>query len=326
MAYLELIDIEKKYGDFSLSLSLSADEGEFVSLIGPSGSGKSTLLSLIAGLEMPDSGRIMLAGEDITGKRIQERNIGMVFQDFTLFPSMDVGRNIQFGMKERNRKKRRDLEEKLLALVGLEGYGRRDVTSLSGGEAQRVQLARAIASEPSVLLLDEPLSALDAPMRKHLRAVIRSIHDSLGITMIYVTHDTEEAFAISDTIAIIHEGTTAGKKTAESLYRNPDSLFTAFFTGEGTALPAHLVYENTEGYVFFRPENAVIAEENLDESLYPMHLVLKGAEIISCEFTGSGYLLGLQYKGYPILSESATKPRRKTVSVMILKESVLNLA
>lgn len=326
MAYLELIDIEKKYGDFSLSLSLSADEGEFVSLIGPSGSGKSTLLSLIAGLEMPDSGRIMLAGEDITGKRIQERNIGMVFQDFTLFPSMDVGRNIQFGMKERNRKKRRDLEEKLLALVGLEGYGRRDVTSLSGGEAQRVQLARAIASEPSVLLLDEPLSALDAPMRKHLRAVIRSIHDSLGITMIYVTHDTEEAFAISDTIAIIHEGTTAGKKTAESLYRNPDSLFTAFFTGEGTAIPASAVLgEGVEGTLFFRPENVSLTEQPLDPDEYPNHIIFNGAEIISAEFTGEAYMLGLDWQGCQILARTTVKPRRRKASAMVLKAAALML-
>ena len=325
MPYLEIRNLEKKYKNFTLSASFGVEEGEFLCIIGPSGSGKSTLLSIIAGLEKPDKGTITINGKDITGERIQDRGIGMVFQDYTLFPSMNVEKNIQFGMKEK-KSERKKTSDALLSLVGLEGYGKRSVSSLSGGEAQRVQLARAIAAKPQILLLDEPLSALDAPLRKSLRASIRAIHDATGITMLYVTHDREEAFSVSDTIMIMHDGKSVAMGTAEELYRHPGDLFTAFFTGEGTALPAHLVYENTEGYVFFRPENAVIAEENLDESLYPMHLVLKGAEIISCEFTGSGYLLGLQYKGYPILSESATKPRRKTVSVMILKESVLNLA
>ena len=324
MPYLEIRKLEKKYKDFTLSASFGVDEGEFLWVIGPSGSGKSTLLSLIAGLDKPDGGTVTIDGKDITKMKIQERGIGMVFQDFTLFPSMNVEKNIQFGMTEKKAEKKK-ISDALLSLVGLEGYAKRSVSSLSGGEAQRVQLARAIAAKPKILLLDEPLSALDAPLRKSIRSSIRAIHDALGITMIYVTHDREEAFSISDSILIMHDGKTVAMGTAEELYRNPKDLFTAFFTGEGTALPAHLVFENMEGSVFFRPENAVISEESISAKMYPMHVVFPDAEIISCEFCGSDYILGLEYQGYPLLCQSTTKPRRKTVSVMILKESILNL-
>lgn len=325
MPYLEIRKLEKKYKDFTLSASFGVDEGEFLCIIGPSGSGKSTLLSLIAGLDKIDGGTITLDGKDITGEKIQRRGIGMVFQDFTLFPSMNVERNIQFGMKEK-KAERKKISDALLKLVGLEGYARRSVSSLSGGEAQRVQLARAIAAKPRILLLDEPLSALDAPLRKSIRSSIRAIHDTLGITMLYVTHDREEAFSISDSILIMHEGKTVAMGTAEELYRHPADLFTAFFTGEGTSLPAHLVFENSDGSIFFRPENAVISEENINPAMYPMHVIFNDAEILSCEFCGSAYMLGLQYQGYPILCQSTTKPRKKTVSVMILRESILSLS
>lgn len=324
MSYLEVRNVEKKYKDFTLSASFGIDEGEFLCIIGPSGSGKSTLLSLIAGLDKPDKGTITLEGKDITKERIQDRGIGMVFQDFTLFPSMNVEKNIQFGMKA-PKAERKKLTESLLELVGLGGYGKRSVTSLSGGEAQRVQLARALAAEPRILLLDEPLSALDAPLRKSIRSSIRAIHDTLGITMLYVTHDREEAFSISDSIMIMHDGKTVALGSAEELYRHPTDLFTAFFTGEGTALPASLIFENGTGAVFFRPENAIISEEPINPDMYPMYIILSDAEILSCEFTGSSYMLGLQYQGHPLLSQSATKPRKKTVSVMILKESLLLL-
>lgn len=317
MAFLEISDLKKKYRDFSLSISLEVEEGELVSLIGPSGSGKSTLLSIIAGILSPDSGRILLSGEDITKKRIQDRGIGMVFQDIALFPSMNVMKNIQAGMKEKDRKKRDDLADKLLELIGLSGYGQRSVSSLSGGEAQRIALARSIAAEPRILLLDEPLSSLDAPLRKHLRAAIRSIHDSLGITMLYVTHDREEAFAISDRIAIMHDGNVEAYGTAEELYRKPSSMFTAFFTGEGTAIPLSMVSEGEEGTLFFRPENAMIIEGC---QIMPQHILLEDAEIISAEFTGDGYTLGLSWNGYQILARSIAKPRKREVSIAIPRE------
>ena len=325
MPFFEVHKLEKRYRDFTLSVSFSIEEGEFLTVIGPSGSGKSTLLSLIAGIESPDSGTITIGGKDITKERIQDRGIAMVFQDFSLFPSMNTERNIRFGMKEKDGKKQKELADKLLELVGLAGYGRRSVSSLSGGEAQRVALARAIAAEPRMLLFDEPLSALDPPMRKHLRSVIRSIHDSLGLTVIYVTHDTEEAFAISDSILVMNGGRSVTMKSAEELYRRPCDLFTAFFTGEGTAIPAHLIYENTEGSLFFRPEDATISEEALDPDAYPMHIILNDAKVVSADFAGAHYMLGLEYQGYPLLVETSVKPRKATVAVMILRQSVLNL-
>ena len=322
MAFLEIKGLEKKYKDFTLSLSMAIEEGEFISLIGPSGSGKSTLLSVIAGILPPDRGEILLSGDDITGRRIQDRGIGMVFQDMALFPSMNVKKNIQAGMKEKDRKKRNELAGKLLELVGLPGYGKRSISSLSGGEAQRVALARSIAAEPRILLLDEPLSSLDAPLRKHLRAAIRMIHDSLGITMLYVTHDREEAFAVSDRIAIMHDGRIEAFGTAEELYRKPSNLFTAFFTGEGTAIPASVLSEGASGTLFFRPENAQIADLDADSSSFPRHMIFRNAEIVSAEFTGDGYTLGLDWNGFQILARSIIQPRKKDVSVIILKEAV----
>lgn len=322
MAFLEIKGLEKEYKDFTLSLSMAIEEGEFISIIGPSGSGKSTLLSVIAGILPPDRGQILLSGDDITGRRIQDRGIGMVFQDIALFPSMNVKKNIQAGMKEKDRKKRNELTERLLELVGLPGYGKRAISSLSGGEAQRVALARSIAAEPRILLLDEPLSSLDAPLRKHLRAAIRMIHDSLGITMLYVTHDREEAFAVSDRIAIMHDGRIEAIGTAEELYRKPCNLFTAFFTGEGTAIPASVLPEGASGTLFFRPENAQIADSDADSSSFPRHMIFRNAEIVSAEFTGDGYTLGLDWNGFQILARSIIRPRKKDVSVIILKEAI----
>ena len=143
--------------------------------------------------------------------------------------------------------------------------------------------------------------------------------------MLYVTHDREEAFTVSDSILLMNEGKSVSMGSAEELYTHPGNLFTAFFTGEGTAIPAHLVYENTTGYLFFRPEDAVLSEEPINPEMYPMHIVFNDLKIISAEFTGSGYLLGLDYQGYPMLCMSRTKPRKKDVSLMILQASMQNL-
>lgn len=319
MAYLELVDVKRKYKEFELNLSFSIEKGELLSVIGPSGSGKSTTLSIIVGIEKCDSGTIYLAGEDITNLEIQKRNTAMVFQDYALFPSMNVAKNIEYGMKEKDKKKRKERVAELLKLVGLEGYEKRNVTKLSGGEAQRVALLRAIAAEPSILLLDEPLSALDAPLRKRLRSVIRNVQEIMGITMIYVTHDREEAFAISDRILVMNEGKSVEIGTAEDLYTKPEALFTAYFTGDGTSLPASLIYENKNGYIFFRPEHATVSEEPISPDLYPAHIVLNNVTVLSAEFNGATYTLGLEFDGNPILATSILKPRKKIVSIMILE-------
>ena len=226
-------------------------------------------------------------------------------------------------MKEKNSKKRDQKTEELLNTIGLPGYGKRKVTTLSGGEAQRVALARAIASEPDILLLDEPLSALDAPLRKKLRGSIRAIHDAFSTTMLYVTHDREEAFAISDKILIMKDGKVEAFGTPEELYRNPPTLFAAFFTGDGTALPASLIYgDGIEGSVFFRPESVTVSEESLEGGLYPNHLVFNNVEVLSAEYTGPGYMLGLSFRGMPMIAFSPLKPKKRLVSLMILMDSV----
>ena len=323
MSYLEINNLQKDYSDFILSLSFSVEKGELVTILGPSGSGKSTLLSLISGIECVDKGEIKIDGKDITKLPISKRGISMVFQDFSLFPGMNTNKNIEYGMKEKNSKKRDQKTEELLNTIGLPGYGKRKVTTLSGGEAQRVALARAIASEPDILLLDEPLSALDAPLRKKLRGSIRAIHDAFSTTMLYVTHDREEAFAISDKILIMKDGKVEAFGTPEELYRNPPTLFTAFFTGDGTALPASLIYgDGIEGSVFFRPESVTVSEESLEGGLYPNHLVFNNVEVLSAEYTGPGYMLGLSFRGMPMIAFSPLKPKKRLVSLMILMDSV----
>ena len=323
MSYLEINNLQKDYSDFILSLSFSVEKGELVTILGPSGSGKSTLLSLISGIESVDKGEIKIDGKDITKLPISKRGISMVFQDFSLFPGMNTKKNIEYGMKEKNSKKRDQKTEELLNTIGLSGYGKRKVTTLSGGEAQRVALARAIASEPDILLLDEPLSALDAPLRKKLRGSIRAIHDAFSTTMLYVTHDREEAFAISDKILIMKDGKVEAFGTPEELYRNPPTLFAAFFTGDGTALPASLIYgDGIEGSVFFRPESVTVSEESLEGRLYPNHLVFNNVEVLSAEYTGPGYMLGLSFRGMPMIAFSPLKPKKRLVSLMILMDSV----
>ena len=323
MSYLEINDLQKDYSDFILSLSFSVEKGELVTILGPSGSGKSTLLSLISGIESVDKGEIKIDGKDITKLPISKRGISMVFQDFSLFPGMNTKKNIEYGMKEKNSKKRDQKTEELLNTIGLPGYGKRKVTTLSGGEAQRVALARAITSDPDILLLDQPLSALDAPLRKKLRGSIRAIHDAFSTTMLYVTHDREEAFAISDKILIMKDGKVEAFGTPEELYRNPPTLFAAFFTGDGTALPASLIYgDGIEGSVFFRPESVTVSEESLEGGLYPNHLVFNNVEVLSAEYTGPGYMLGLSFRGMPMIAFSPLKPKKRLVSLMILMDSV----
>ncbi len=322
MAYLECIDLKRVHPQFSLELSFSMEKGELVCIIGPSGSGKSTLLSLLCGIDSPDSGRIMLNGTDITDTPIQKRNIGMVFQDFSLFPSMNVERNIQYGMRDIPQAERAKETEKLLDMVGLSGYGKRKVTELSGGEAQRVALARAVAAKPQMLLLDEPLSALDAPLRKRLRTIIRQIHDTTGITMLYVTHDREEAFAIADRIMIMRDGRIESIGTPEQIYHHPSSLFSAFFTGDGTSIPMSIFGDyDARKHMFFRPED-IVFDEVQDEENY---LVLRNAKVESSEYTGSFYILKLSFKGNLVTAYAARRPEGETVTLAVPAKSVVIL-
>ena len=216
-------------------VSLDIAAGEFVALLGPSGSGKTTLLRIIAGLDFPDEGRIIFAGRDVTEMPAAKRGIGFVFQHYALFGHMTIERNIAFGLNILPRSKRPrahvigERVEKLLQLVRLEGCGKRYPSQLSGGQRQRVALARALAREPQILLLDEPFGALDTKVRRELRDGLRRIHDEIGLTTIFVTHDHEEAFALADRVAILNAGRIEQFEVPDTIVRHPASPFVRSF-------------------------------------------------------------------------------------------------
>lgn len=234
-ADLQAIGLAKRYGTATAVADVNLDvrRGEFVSLLGPSGCGKTTSLRMIAGLEHPDAGRIVIDGRDVTGLPAQRRGLGMVFQQYALFPNLSAYENIAFALRLRRRSKR-DVERRvaeLLALVHLEEAAERYPHQLSGGMQQRVALARALAVEPPLLLLDEPLSALDAAIRDELRTELRRLQRQLDLTVIYVTHDQAEAMALSDRIVVMEQGLVNQVGTPQELYNRPATRFTAAFVG-----------------------------------------------------------------------------------------------
>jgi putative spermidine/putrescine transport system ATP-binding protein len=240
MAFLELIDVWKRFGRHAAvdSFSLAVEEGEFVSFLGGSGCGKTTTLRMIAGFETPTSGRILIKGADVGEVPPNRRGVGMVFQNYALFPNMTAARNIGFGLKVAGRPAGEidGRVREMLGLIHMSEFGERYPHQMSGGQQQRVALARALAIRPSVLLLDEPLSALDARIRVRLRAEIRSIQRALGITTIYVTHDQEEALSISDRIVVMKDGRIEQVGTPFEVYNRPSTGFVASFIGSSNAL------------------------------------------------------------------------------------------
>jgi iron(III) transport system ATP-binding protein len=230
-------------------VSLTVQPAEFLTLLGPSGCGKTTTLRMIAGFEQPNSGRIFIGEQDVTGLMANQRNIGFVFQNYALFPHLSVFENVAYGLRVQ-RKSEGDISRvvgDVLALVGLQGYERQFPNQLSGGEQQRVALARAIVIRPRVLLFDEPLSNLDAKLRVHMRGELRELQKRLDITAVYVTHDQEEAMAISDRIAVMHQGAIVQEGTAEDLYRRPASEFVAQFIGRTNLLSGRILSAGPSG-------------------------------------------------------------------------------
>ena len=229
------IEVTKSFGDFTAlrSVSVAIPEGSLTALLGPSGSGKSTLLRVIAGLEAPDSGQVLIGDEDVTAQPARERGVGMVFQHYAAFKHMTVYDNVAFGLTIRKRPKAdiaRRVHE-LLELVQLEGLAKRYPAQLSGGQRQRMALARALAVEPSVLLLDEPFGALDARVRKELRAWLRRLHDEVHVTTIIVTHDQEEAMEVAGQIVVLNEGRIEQVGSPRELYEQPANEFVMSFVG-----------------------------------------------------------------------------------------------
>ncbi len=244
MAFLELLNITKRFGAVEAvrAFDLKIERGELVSFLGPSGCGKTTTLRMIAGFEIPTSGTILVDGADITTKPPNKRNVGMVFQSYALFPNMTVADNIGFGLKIAHKpaEEIRPRVEEMLALIHMPDLKNRYPYQLSGGQQQRVALARALAFHPQVLLLDEPLSALDAKIRVTLRAEIRAIQRQLGITTVYVTHDQEEALSLSDRVVVMNEGRIEQAGTPFEIYNFPRSEFAAQFVGTLNTLSAQV--------------------------------------------------------------------------------------
>jgi sulfate transport system ATP-binding protein len=270
--------VSKRFGGFQAvdAVDLEIATGSLTALLGPSGSGKSTLLRLIAGLEIPDKGRIWLTERDATQASVQERNIGFVFQHYALFKHMSVRQNIGFGLAIRKepRWRIRERVNELLALVQLQGYGDRYPAQLSGGQRQRVALARALAVEPQVLLLDEPFGALDARVRKDLRAWLRRLHDEVHVTTVFVTHDQEEAMEVADQIVVMHQGRIEQVGSPRQIYDHPATPFVMKFIGPVNVLSCplpqlskHPPFPSDQDEILLRPHDLTLETHSSSSGL-----------------------------------------------------------
>jgi len=265
-AAVRLDHVEKRFGDVVAvdGIDLAVRDGEFFSMLGPSGSGKTTTLRMIAGFELPTAGRILLHGQDVTQRAPFERDVNTVFQDYALFPHMSVGQNVEYGLMVRKVpvRERRTRVADALEMVRLEGYERRRPSQLSGGQRQRVALARALINRPRVLLLDEPLGALDLKLRQEMQIELKSIQLQVGITFIYVTHDQEEALTMSDRLAVFNRGRIEQVGTPADVYERPATVFVAGFVGTSNLLSGDVARTivGEPGTFTVRPEKIRLAE------------------------------------------------------------------
>ncbi|MTC52848.1 ATP-binding cassette domain-containing protein [Providencia alcalifaciens] len=268
MSYVIAENLTKSFGQNQVfsDIQFTIEKGEFITLLGPSGCGKSTLLRCIAGLEQPDSGELYINRQNITHQPAQQRGVGMVFQSYALFPNMTVAENIAFGLKMRkvSATERNKAVCEVIDMVELQGKENQYPHQLSGGQRQRVALARALVMKPQILLLDEPLSALDARIRKHLRQQIREIQHELGLTTIFVTHDQDEAMIMSDRIFLMNKGAIIQSDTAENIYTQPATEFVARFMGHYNLVDAEkangMLGVNLQGTLAIRPESIYVRE------------------------------------------------------------------
>ncbi len=289
---VELLGITKRFGDVTAvdDVSLHVSSGEFFSLLGASGCGKTTTLRLIAGFEQPTAGRVFLDGADMTSTPPHKRRVNTVFQSYALFPHLSVFDNVAFGLRRRHTPKSeiRSRVEDILHVVRLDGLGKRMPSQLSGGQQQRVALARALVLDPSVLLLDEPLGALDAKLRKRLQLELKSLQERVGVTFVYVTHDQEEALAMSDRIAVMSDGRIEQVATPKEIYEEPATVFVADFLGVSNLMPATAVGpENGSLRVRTGPFELVVHRGDL-RARGDVKVVIRPERVIVTPYGGEG--------------------------------------
>ncbi len=307
---IELKEISKTYGDNTVlnNLSLNIKKNEFLTLLGPSGCGKTTTLKIIAGFENADEGVVLFGDENITALPPYKRKLNTVFQKYALFPHMNIYENIAFGLKIKKLPKS-EIDKKvkdILKLVALEGFEKRSVESLSGGQQQRVAIARALVNEPEVLLLDEPLGALDLKLRKEMQIELKKIQQRLGITFIFVTHDQEEALTMSDTIVVMNKGVIQQMGTPEDIYNEPANAFVADFIGESNILDGVMLDDykvEFSNVIFECVDKGFAKNENIDVVIRPEDIEITSVEngmlkgkVNSVTFKGVHYEIEVEEK------------------------------
>jgi spermidine/putrescine transport system ATP-binding protein len=334
---IRLVDISKTFDDTPVlkNINLYIRHNEFVTLLGPSGCGKTTTLRIIGGFEEPTTGKVLFEGKDITNIPPYKRKLNTVFQRYALFPHMDVAENIAFGLniKKIDKKLIKEKVENMLNLVNLQGFEKRSVDSLSGGQQQRVAIARALVNEPDVLLLDEPLGALDLKLRKGMQIELKNIQKKLGITFVYVTHDQEEALTMSDTIVVMNEGVIQQIGTPIDIYNEPKNAFVADFIGESNIIDGVMIEDYLVEFANHRfkcLDSGFEPNENVDVVVRPedVKLVPKGqgmieGRVLSVLFKGVHYEMLVQSNGIKWLVHSTLmEPVDSIVGINILPDDI----
>lgn len=335
---IELKNITKSFGDNIIlkNFDFKVKKDEFLTILGPSGCGKTTILRLIGGFEEPDEGQILFNGEDITNKEAYERKINTVFQKYALFPHMNVFDNIAFGLKIKKMDKNliKEKVKEVLKLVNLAGFENREIESLSGGQQQRIAIARALVNEPEVLLLDEPLGALDLKLRQAMQIELKRIQKSVGITFIYVTHDQEEALSMSDTVVVLNNGEIQQMDSPINIYNEPKNAFVADFIGESNIIKAKMLEDykvrflnydfpcvdkgfnkNEDVEVVIRPEDVLLVDENYQ---------IEG-RVTSLVFKGVHYEMTVDVDGYSMLVQSTEKREVGEKTGIFIKDDLIHV-
>ena len=337
---IELVNISKSFGDTLVldDFNLTVNENEFITLLGPSGCGKTTTLRIFGGFETPDQGKVLFQGRDITSLPPNKRHINTVFQKYALFPHMNIEQNIAFGLKISGKTDQyiKDKVKYALKLVNLEGYEKRKIDSLSGGQQQRIAMARAIVNEPKVLLLDEPLGALDLKLRQDMEYELIRLKNELGITFIYVTHDQEEALTMSDKVVVMNGGYIQQMGTPEEIYNEPENAFVADFIGDSNIVDGTMVEDKVvkifgtifpcidEGFgrnkpvdVVIRPEDVIISdpgEGKIDGEV--VHNVFIGVHYEMQILAGGFEWLVQNTKSYPVGSKVSIDVKPENIQIM----------